>query len=173
MPLIRARGDAATLLPRLARVTGAGAATWQHRHHTPLAEHDAAVADALRTAGLTVTEHPGHVLTEPADVTTRQGGAYRVFTPFSRRAGELIDTPGALGAPLPEPALHGPGTDITDAARRDVGNRGDVARPRDVFLERHNAPGEQAARARLDEFLRKLVEGPGYEEGHDLSLIHI
>ena len=169
--LIRARGDAATLLPRLARVTGAGAATWQHRHHTPLAEHDAAVADALRTAGLTVTEHPGHLLTEPADVTTRQGGAYRVFTPFSRRAGELIDTPGALGAPLPEPALHGPGTDITDAARRDVGNRGDVARPRDVFLERHNAPGEQAARARLDEFLRKLVEGPGYEEGHDFPAV--
>lgn len=145
--LILRRGEAAEVLLALARETGAGAVHWGRLHRPTWRERDAAVAAALRKAGLAAEDHPGHLLHEPGTVTTREGGPFRVFTPFWNAIG-----PRDPGPSLPAPRLAAPadwpGSDtLADWRLGAAMDRGGAV------VRDHAHPGEAAARRRLTEFL--------------------
>ena len=145
--LVLRRGEAAEVLPALARETGAGAVHWGRLYRPNWSRRDAAVATALGKVGVAVEDHPGHLLHEPGTVTTREGGPFRVFTPFWNAIG-----PRDPGPSLPEPRLAAPtdwpaSDDLADWRLGAAMDRGAA-----VVL-RHARPGEDAARQRLTDFL--------------------
>jgi deoxyribodipyrimidine photo-lyase len=84
--LILRRGPATDSIPDLARDVGAQAVYWNRRYSAPEIAVDKAVKSALTTGGISVESFGGNLLHEPWTVETQSGGAFRVFTPFFRRA---------------------------------------------------------------------------------------
>jgi deoxyribodipyrimidine photo-lyase len=157
--LIR-RGPSAAALLALARETGAAAVTWTRRYEPAVLARDAAVADALRGAGLEAHLAPGALLFEPESIATREARPYQVFTPFWRAC---------LAAPTPAKPLSAP---------HDL--RAPASWPRSESLETLGllpardwaeglraawTPGEQGAADRLARLLLELL--PDYAEGRD------
>jgi deoxyribodipyrimidine photo-lyase len=119
--LIVRRGDPATVLPELARETGAARVNF-NRDYTPLARRrDARVAAALRDAGIEANGQRDAYIREPGDVLSGAGTPYTVFTPFKRawlalpKDWQPATTPPALRAlpdlasdSLPDPELDSP-----------------------------------------------------------------
>ena len=103
--LLRVTGDAATLLPELARLTGADALVRTRRRWPPHMRADARSDGALTTAGVHVEVHDSQLLHEPADTLTSAGTPYTVFSPFARRVRSrlrldgLCEPPAQLTAP--------------------------------------------------------------------------
>lgn len=84
--LVLRRGRAIDSIPNLARDVGAQAVYWNRRYSAPEIAADKAVKLALTTGGIPVESFGGNLLHEPWTVETQSGGAFRVFTPFYRRA---------------------------------------------------------------------------------------
>ena len=85
VPLHVTTGDPAAIVPHVAAEAGAES-VHVSRDYSPFARaRDAAVSEALAGNGITLTSHPGTLISEPGDVTKRDGGPYSVFTPFYRR----------------------------------------------------------------------------------------
>src|SRR5215470_3963117 len=82
--LVVRRGDPARVLPALAREVRAGLVAWS-RDTTPFARRrDARVRAALERLGARVHEAKDRVVFEAAEVRTKSGGGYAVFTPYRR-----------------------------------------------------------------------------------------
>lgn len=145
--LILRRGEAADVLPALARATGAGGVYWARLPRATWSRRDATVAKALEAAGIPARDFPGHLLHEPDTVATREGGAFRVFTPFWNAIAPRDPGPG-----LPEPRLTAPAD--WPASDRLADWRLGAAMDRGAEVVRHHVdPGEAAARRRLTDFL--------------------
>lgn len=84
--LVLRRGRAIDSIPDLAREVGAQTVHWNRRYSAPEIAVDKAVKSALTTGGIAVESFGGNLLHEPWTVETQSGGAFRVFTPFFRRA---------------------------------------------------------------------------------------
>ena len=94
------RGDPAAALPALARAAGADAVVWAAGLEPDELADDAAVAVALREAGVDAVVVPSaNLLFDPEAVHTREGRPYTVFTPYWRACLSLP----APEAPLPAP----------------------------------------------------------------------
>jgi len=78
------RGDAETVLPELARTAGASKLFFNRRHGGAEREVDARVARRIDALGGQVESFNGALLVDPAQFAPRQGGHYKVFTPFWR-----------------------------------------------------------------------------------------
>ena len=126
------------VLGRLAREAGVKHAHYI-RNHTPYAkERDGAADRALSEAGVEVHTYPGQYTHPPGEVLTGAGTRYSVFGPF----GEMALPAAAAAGPDPRPT----------AARPEAHRRGEIPVARsDVPLP---DPGEGAALARLEAFLR-------------------
>ena len=142
------RGKAEAILPALAAEIDAGAIYW-NRCYEPFAfQRDKTLKAALKAQGLHVESFNGSLLHEPWEITTGQGGPYKVFTPFWKA---MLAQP-APPAPRPAPeTLDGlsnvPGEALEDWAL--LPSKPDWAGGlRDAWT-----PGEQAAKLRLQEFL--------------------
>lgn len=97
--LIIRRGAPEIILPALIAETGASAVYW-HRLYEPAAiEQDALITRQLKQLGITVQSFGACLLCEPAQLHTRQGAPYRVFTPFWQTLQQQTILP-----PLPPPA---------------------------------------------------------------------
>ena len=94
------RGDPATLLPELARQTGAARVHWNRCYEPHAIARDGALKAALKDQGVEVQSSNGALLNEPWEVTTGGGGPYKVYTPFWRACLKLPLLP-----PAPAPKL--------------------------------------------------------------------
>jgi deoxyribodipyrimidine photo-lyase len=159
--LILRRGPALDVLQALCAETGAGAVHWTRAYDPVSKARDTGVKAALKAQGLEVASHPGALLHEPWAVETKEGGFYRVYTPFWRAVKDR-PVPLPLAAPqrLPAPSVW-PASDRLEDWRLGAGmNRGAP------ILAGFQAVGEAAALARLDRFL----DGPvaEYRTARDL-----
>ncbi|MDJ0336341.1 deoxyribodipyrimidine photo-lyase [Salinibacterium sp. G-O1] len=98
--LVLRRGAAETVIPALVAETGADAVFWNRRYGAAR-EIDARLKSSLRDNGLDVQSFQANLLFEPWTVTTGDGNAFRVFTPFWKAARQT-----AVRAPLPAPRVH-------------------------------------------------------------------
>ena len=119
--LVIRRGDPASILPNLARETGATRVTF-NRDYTPLGRRrDSRITAALRDAGIEADAHRDAYIREPGDVLSGAGTPYTVFTPFKRAwlglpkdwhpatAAPALRAPLSVASdPLPDPAPDSP-----------------------------------------------------------------
>ncbi|QHC35213.1 deoxyribodipyrimidine photo-lyase [Komagataeibacter xylinus] len=154
----------------LAQTLGARGVEWNRRYAGPARTRDAAIKTALKAGGLTAQSHPGNMLHEPWQVRTKQGGSFRVFTPWWRAVQ-------AMGAPLPPlPVPHGLDAALAAApmppavTSRLVKLAALSLRPTTpdwaAGLRATWQPGETAALDRLDTFLEERLHG--YATARDL-----
>ena len=169
--LVMRRGPALAVLRELSAETGAGGVWWSRLYDPASVARDRAVKAALKAEDCEVRSFAGHLLHEPWEVATGQGGFYRVFTPYWNALRQR-----SVLAPLPAPkaALRAgvwPRSDWLDTWRLGASmNRGAAV------VARYQMVGEAAARARLQRFLAGPVEGyadrrdfPGEMETSGLS----
>ena len=124
---------------------------------------DAAVAAALAEDGRALVAWPGLTVHEPEEMRTREGRAYAVHGPFARRWAAAPPAP-----LLPAPArVPGPEADLVTRLVADPGAAGATALvagqraarlladlvPPDASARDVPAPGEAAARARLERWV--------------------
>jgi deoxyribodipyrimidine photo-lyase len=159
-PVFR-RGPALAALQALVAETGASGVWWTRLYDPASVARDTAVKAGLRAGGVEATSHPGHLLHEPWEVATGQGGFYRVYTPYWRAVSVR-----EVAAPLPAPRALRPHPGPAEAGdpaawglARAMNRGAAVVRP-------HLAVGEAAAEARLAAFLAGPVDG--YAEARDL-----
>ncbi len=157
--LVLRRGQAADVIPALAREAGAAQIYWNRRYDRPGIAADNAVIAALKSQGRNGGTFPGSLLIEPGKLLTQDGRPLRVFTPFWRRLLAL----GNPCKPLPSPKTLPPPADV--ASDRPEDWQLEPAKPdwagglREAWV-----PGESAARDRLAEFLDHIG---GYTEARD------
>jgi len=153
------RGAALTVLRGLVAQTGASGVWWTRLYDPVSRERDEAVKTALLADGVEARSFAGHLLHEPWEVQTGEGGFYKVFTPFWRAVRQLpvrdvLPTPTALRAgPLV------PGDDLAEWHLERRMQRGAAI----VLPFQH--VGEAAAQARLAAFLDDRLAQ--YAEGRD------
>lgn len=82
VPLVLRRGAAGDVVPAVIAEAGTRSLFWNRRYGGGEREVDAAVKARLRSAGHRVQSFQASLLHEPWDLTTGQGGQYKVFTPF-------------------------------------------------------------------------------------------
>jgi deoxyribodipyrimidine photo-lyase len=150
--LVVRAGDPAAVVPAVAREAAADAVLVSRDTGPYGRRRDRAVAAALATDGRTFHARRGSLLAEPEAVTTAQGGHYTVFSPFWRALGtverrQVLGPPAALGMPGIEPGELPP-----------------VVEPSAELP----APGEAAARARLEHWVADGLEAY-HERRNELS----
>jgi len=97
--LIFRRGMAASILDDVIGRTGAKSVFWNRLYEPWAIRRDGEIKASLRERGLTVESFNGALLFEPAKMRNKQGGPFRVFTPFWKAC---------LAAPEPDPPSAAP-----------------------------------------------------------------
>lgn len=159
--LVMRRGPALDSLRALMDETGATEVWWTRLYDPESVARDTGVKAALKDEGRGARSFPGHVLFEPWQVQTGQGGFYRVYTPYWRAvAGRSV-------APLtPPPAALRPPAEWPASDRLADWRLGAAMHRGAAIVARHVAVGEAAALDRLDAFLAGPVAR--YREDRDL-----
>lgn len=169
--LIFRRGKALEVLQSLIAETGATSVWWARTYDPPAVARDTAIKAALKVKGIDARGFAGHLLTEPWQVQTGQGGYYRVYTPFwkamrARDFGPPEPAPKAL-----RPVQNWPRSDDPVDWRMGAAMR----RGAEVVFP-HLHIGEEKALLRLDRFIAARVESykdqrdfPGVETTSGLS----
>jgi deoxyribodipyrimidine photo-lyase len=93
------RGQASTVIPRLAAMINAAAAFWNRRYGAAERAIDETVKTALKAQKVEARSFNGHLLYEPWSVKTKTGGSFRVFSAFWRAAHQVGDPELPLRAP--------------------------------------------------------------------------
>ncbi len=148
-------GAPETIIPALARETGA-TAVYVSRDYSPYArKRDGAVGDALTAMGVAFHALPGVLVHEPEAVVSRAGTPYTVFAPFLRRWKAL---PGrdVHDAPASIDTVSG-----IDPGHLPSGKGLGFGEPTPGMI----APGEAAARERLQAWANGGIAG--YAAGRD------
>jgi deoxyribodipyrimidine photo-lyase len=149
--LIR-RGPSLAVLDDLVRRSGAVAVYWNRLYEPAAIARDTAVKQALRGAGVRAESHNAALLYEPWELATRQGGPFRVFTPFWKRVLELgLPGPVAAAPGAPRSSLIDPSAAL-DSVQLDALGLLPAIRWDDGLAAAWR-PTRAAAEARLDEFL--------------------
>jgi deoxyribodipyrimidine photo-lyase len=97
--LVLRRGDEGRTLGALAAETGADLVLHNARWEPAGRARDARIARDLGAAGVEVRSFAGSLLWAPDEVRNRQGGPYRVFTPYWKRMLGEPDPPRPLAVP--------------------------------------------------------------------------
>lgn len=150
--LILRRGTSSDQLLALARETGAGDIWWIRAYDPEAIVRDTKVKRTLKEAGFEAKSWPGHLLFEPWAVKTKQGGFFKVYSPFWRAVGNLNVAP-------PDPApqhLLAPEIWPESDQLRDWALEKDMDRGANILTQFANV-GELAANERLAKFLRGSI----------------
>ena len=140
--LVVRQGDPATVVPQIAKDTGAGRVVIAADAGPYGRRRDAAVAAQLQALDVPLEQADSPYAVAPGQLHTAAGGPYRVFTPFHRAWS-------AHGWPAP--------IDVPRALRWVQGITSDDVRPVASELPRPPVPGERAAHRRLDGFLDRVT----------------
>lgn len=159
--LLLRSGATAKVLLALAAECGAGAVHWNAAPAGPA--HDRELAAALRAVGLAATLGRPNLLAGPTPVTTKDGGAMRVFTPFWRRL--RMTGPPRTPHAAPDRLAPGPqaGGEKLDDWRLEPAAPDWAGGLRETWQ-----PGETAARRRLTEFLETAANYASERDRPDL-----
>lgn len=153
------RGEAASVLPALAREVGARQIVQNDWPWAPVHQAQDRLEAELAGSGISFQRAGGHLLIPPARLLAGRASAYKVWSPFARRLSEL-------GPDLPVPPVG----QITALPAKGSLDEMPPLAP-DLFggaevLMRHGLPvGEEAAHARFEAFLAAL---PGYAAARDI-----
>ena len=158
--LVLLRGDPGACLADAIAQSGAEAVYWNRCYEPYAIKRDTIIKRDLRAAGLEVESFNAALLHEPWDLATKDGGPFKVYTPFWRAALKR-DVAAPLPAPRPEvKALPRCGCDLGDLDLLPTAP--DWAAGWDDLWR----PGEASADARLEAFLRDGLAG--YATGRDV-----
>jgi deoxyribodipyrimidine photo-lyase len=154
-------GPSLQTLLTLSAACDAEAVFWNRRYEPAIEKRDANIKSALRDAGLRADSSNGSLLFEPWQVATKQGGPYKVFTPFWRAGSAALRLPPHRPAPerLPEVADGPHGVEIAHFGMQPEHPAWDKG-----FWE-HWQPGEAGALAALSAFLDGALHD--YSRGRD------
>ena len=154
--LILRRGPALEVLRGLAAETGAGGVWWSRLYDPASVARDTVIKATLRDDGIEARSFAGHLLHEPWEVETGQGGFYRVFTPYWKAMrGREVTTPQPAPKRLRSVEVW-PGSDrLADWRFGAAMNRGAAV------VARHQTVGEAGARAKVQAFLAGPVQHYG------------
>lgn len=163
--LVLRRGDPLQVLQDLAAQTGAADVWWTRAYDPDAVARDRRVKAGLTEAGLTARSLTGHVMFEPWEVATQQGGYFKVYSAYwrsvkDRDVGGALPAPARLRGPETWPDLSVPGDDLADWRLGAAMQRGAES------VARYAQVGEAAALARLDRFMHEAVEG--YKDNRDV-----
>lgn len=148
--IILRRGNALEVLKSLIDETGADAVHWSRLYDPDAIVRDTAVKTGLQDIGVDARSFEGHLLFEPWSTQTKQGGFYKVYTPFWRNIKDR-DVANALTVPKLTFAKP-PACDDLDG----WGLGAAMDRGADVVLP-HTHVGEAAAQDRLAHFICENV----------------
>jgi len=151
--LVILRGNPRDLLPELARKTQAQGIYWNRCYEPHAIARDTAIKQRLTRDGFDVASFNGSLLFEPWTVQTKDGGPYKVYSPFWRACLQL-----PLQAPRPAPRVEVARTDGLGVALEDLGLLPVKPNWAKDFA-REWTPGEDGARNRLDAFLDDGIDG--------------
>ena len=146
-------GASRAIVAELAERTGATGMFWNRRAIAAERAVDDAVQRDLAERGIVVHSFNGCLLHEPADIRTKTGGAFKVYTPFLRASlaagvpGTPLPAPTSIGA---SPPLRGVGGPVSIANLRLLPTRPDWA----GGLRETWTPGEAAAARLMQAFLQ-------------------
>lgn len=158
--IVLRRGDAATELTRIAKETGASV-VHAIRHYEPWWRKAQAELKKALPEGCELVLHDGNYLAEPGSVTTGSGGAYKIYTPFSKAV--LAQMPPRDELPAPEhiasPSEWPKSDDL--AGWKLLPTRPDWAGGMRDFWQ----AGEAAAQERLEEWAGHVAD---YDAGRNL-----
>mgnify|MGYP006272380753 CR=1 FL=1 len=159
--LVIRQGDSLERLQQLIQETGATAVYWNRRYEPQSIERDTKVKTALRDQGVEANSFNASLLFEPWQIETKQGGCYKVFTPYWKAMLNRPEAEAPLDAPSPLPTPNElPRSDdlislgLLPAIRWDQGIR-------DSWQ-----PGEQGAHTQLGHFMKNHLGH--YEEKRNL-----
>jgi deoxyribodipyrimidine photo-lyase len=159
--LVLRRGAALAVLEALIAETGAAGVWWSRLYDPDSVARDTAVKAALKARGCDARSFAGHLLHEPWEVKTGQGGFYRVFTPYWRSVRDRgVAAPAAAPLRAEVPLVWPVSERLEDWHLGAAMNRGAAV------VARYQAVGEAAARAKLAAFLTGPVED--YAAARDL-----
>ena len=91
------RGDAAELLPQLAREHSASYAFWNRCYEPSIIRRDSLIKEQLTADGITATSSNGSLIWEPWENLKQDGTPYKIFTPFYKYA--IANNPPAAPSP--------------------------------------------------------------------------
>lgn len=150
-PLVLRRGAALPVLQALVAETGAAGVWWSRLYDPAAVARDTGVKAALKAAGIEARSFAGHLLHEPWEVQTGQGGPYRVYTPYWNAVrGRGVDAP----APPPR-ALRAATAPHSD--RLEDWQMGAAMRRGAAVVGPHQTVGEAAALDRLAAFVERGI----------------
>jgi len=157
--LVLRAGDSMAQLQALIAETGAEAVYWNRKYEPATQPRDAAIKRGLREQGLLAESHNGYLLFEPWELSTQQGGPYKVFTPFWRNALSHWRLPALSPAPrqLLPPQVRGLALEALELAPKLEWDGG---------FWQHWQPGEAGALEALEVFCDGALNG--YREQRDL-----
>lgn len=159
--LILRRGPALDVLEALVAETGASGVHWSRLYDPVSKARDEGVKAGLKARGIAAVSHAGHLLFEPWEVQTGQGGLYRVYTPFwNAVSGRDVAAPA-----LPPKALRTPDHWPTSDRLEDW-QPGAAMQRGAAIVAKHAAVGEAAALDRLSHFVAGPIDG--YRTQRDL-----
>ncbi len=159
--LVLRSGPAREVLEQLVEETGADTVYWQRAYDPVSVERDTAIKDALKGRGIDAQSFAGHLLFEPWTVETRQGGYYKVYSPYWRAVKDR-----EVARPLPAPsALAAPAEWPPSEALIDWNLGADMRRGAKVAAPWQQV-GEQAAQDRLASFARGGIAA--YKTGRNM-----
>ncbi|MCA0043756.1 cryptochrome/photolyase family protein [Celeribacter litoreus] len=141
-------GDAREVLKELVEETGAEHVFWNRLYDKDAIERDTNVKSALKDAGVEAQSCNSHLLFEPWTVETKQGGYYKVYSPFWRA---VKDT--GVSTPLKKPDLSWPDAWPESETLSDWSLDMAMRRGAEVVRE-HCHIGEEAASGRLSAFIQ-------------------
>ena len=159
--LVLRRGPALPVLQALVAETGADAVWWSRLYDPAAVARDTGVKAALKAGGVAACSFVGHLLHEPWDVQTGQGGFYKVFTPYWRSVRDR-----GVAGPVPAPARAVAPAVWPVSDRLEDWNLGAAMNRGAAIVAPYQTVGEAAARAKLAAFL----DGPvnDYATARDL-----
>ena len=103
IPLVLRRGDQNDAVAEIAGGENIESVFWNRRYTPWGVATDSALASRLAATGLTTSDFAGAYLREPAEVTTRRGTWYRVFTPYHKASLKLGEPEKPLRRPGSQP----------------------------------------------------------------------
>ncbi|HSX61888.1 MAG TPA: deoxyribodipyrimidine photo-lyase [Tahibacter sp.] len=158
-PLQIRRGDSLAVLQDAIHESGAEAVYWNRLYEPAAIARDTYVKHALKMQGTEAHSSNAHLLIEPWDVATGQGGPYRVFTPYWRKVRAALQPRPPAAAPERIDGVTIKGDVPLDAL--DLLPR----IPWDTGFSAAWQPGEAGAARALDDFCDDAMRG--YAEQRD------
>jgi len=159
--LLLLRGNASTILTRLAKDLRAEGVYWNRCYEPWRIAQDTEIKATLLRESIAVKSFNGSLLFEPPNVTKSDGTPYRVFTPFYRKGCLQNGIPPRHPLPAPRDiSLH-----VVDAglAMDELELMPNIRWYEEI--SRHWSPGEDGAASRLQEFLLSGI--CHYDEGRN------